>query len=64
MATRLIKKAELERLFPNPIQREAFLDIMKGLIMIDPMENAKIINVIEESPVIIHRHGREVYKDG
>lgn len=38
MATRLITQAQLEALFPNSIQRNAFLDIMAGLVMVDPSE--------------------------
>ena len=36
MATRIIKQRDLETLFPNEIQRKAFLDIMSGLIMVEP----------------------------
>ncbi len=57
MAIRLIKQQELETLFPNEIQRKAFLDIMSGLIMVDPEERVAE-TIFETDKIVIQK----VYK--
>lgn len=64
MMVNLIKQRDLEIAFPNLNAREAFLDIMKGLVMVDPIDNAIVINVDDPRPVIIRRLGKQIYSDG
>jgi hypothetical protein len=61
--TKLIKKCQLELLFPNAVQRKAFLDIMKGMVELDPMEDAIVLDIVDPMPVIIKRNGKIIYQD-
>lgn len=50
---RLIRKSEIEQLFPNQRQQEIFLNILSHVIAIDPIDKAIVVNVNDKKPVII-----------
>lgn len=61
--TKLIKLADLELLFSNQLQREAFMRIMTPMLAIDPVDYAIVVDVNDHRPVIIQRNGKQIYSD-